>query len=121
MNSGLLSRSCGAGVFGEQAAAIEKSGMPRRFINRNNVKRADGVGDSLLVNDHDRFGMDGNKILMRHTDFLAAGQLQSERMKTVLQPASDLFDNHARNLAPPKIESILQLQIRVRHRAERRR
>lgn len=70
------------------------------------MQRADGVGDSFLVNHHDRLGMNSDKILMRHADPLAARQLQRERMKAILQPASDLLDDHAGNLSFHARESI---------------
>ena len=73
--------------------------MPGCFLNRNHVQRADGGRDALLVYDHDDFGMDGDEILMWHTDFPAAGQFQRERMESVLQPTSDLFNDHRINLS----------------------
>ena len=72
--------------------------MPLGLVNRNNMQRADGVRNALLVNDHDELGMDGDVVPMRHADFFAARQFERERMKTVLQPAFDLLNNHGRNL-----------------------
>ena len=40
-------------------------------------------------------GWERNEILMWNTEFPAIGQLQSERLKTVMQPVSNLFDEHA--------------------------
>ena len=64
------------------------------------MQRIDGVRNSLLVNDHDDFGMERNKILMRHTELLAIGQLQSEGLEPIVQPVSNLFDEHAAKLPP---------------------
>ncbi len=62
------------------------------------MQRIDGVRNSLLVNDHNNFGMERDKILMRHPEFPPIGQLQSEGLKTVMQPVSNLFDKHAAKL-----------------------
>jgi hypothetical protein len=74
--------------------------MPSHFINRNNMQRADGVRNPLLVNDHNELGMDGNEVPMRHPDFFAAGKLQRERLKAVLQPAFNPFNYHTREISP---------------------
>jgi hypothetical protein len=81
--------------------------VTRRFSNRNNVERADRVRNPLLVDDHDRFRMEGDEVLMRHADFPATGKLQRERMKAVLQPTPDLFDDHGVRLASRPSTAIL--------------
>ena len=92
--------------------------MARRFINGNDVNRIDGVRNSLLIYDHNDFGMERDEIFVRHAEFLAVPQLQRERMKTILQAASDLLNNHGGNVSSRRTNSILQLQPRIRHRAE---
>jgi hypothetical protein len=74
--------------------------MPRGFVDRDDVERADGVGNALLINHHNGFGMHGNKVLVRYANLFAAGQFQRERAKSVLESASDLLDDHATNLPP---------------------
>ncbi len=83
--------------------------MARRLSNGNDMKRIDGVRNSLPVNHHDDFWMERNKILMRHPEFPPIGQLQSEGLKSVMQPVSNLFDEHAANLP------VTQAQINVFH------
>ena len=93
--------------------------MASSFVNGNNVKRADGVRNPLLVDDDNGLGMNSDETLVRHTNLLAARQFQRKRMKAILQPASDLLDNHGRNFPPQNLEATLQLQPHIRHRTER--
>ena len=72
------------------------------------MKWADGAGDSLLIYDHNSFWVNSDKVLVRHAYLFATRQFQRERMKAILQPASDLLDNHAGNLPPRTNESMLQ-------------
>ena len=71
------------------------------------MKGIDRVGNSFSIDDHDNFVMERDEIFVRHTELLAVRQFQSERMKTILQPASDLFDDHGRNLLLHENESML--------------
>ena len=55
----------------EEICRAERLSSLCGFVNRNDVKRIDGVGNAFLINDHDNFGMKGDEILMRHAILLA--------------------------------------------------
>ena len=88
----------------------------RGFVNRNDVKWIDGVGNPFLINDHDNLGMEGDEILMGHAIFLTVRQFQRERVKSIVKPFSDLLDYHLCNLPPGGYESRLQTESPVRRR-----
>ena len=98
--------------------AVRES-VARRFINRNDVKRTDGMRNPFLVYDDNGFWMNRDEILVRHTNLFAARQFQRERVKAVFKPALYLFDNHGDTLLLRFPDATSQLQIRIRHRAER--
>ena len=79
-------------MWKQSASSI--SVVARRLINGYNMKRTDRVGDSLLVYDDHDFWMESDEILVRHAQLLSIRQFQGERMKAILQTASDLINNH---------------------------
>ena len=91
--------------------------MPRRLVNRDNVKWTDGVRDAFFSYDHNCLGMNSDEILMRHSNLFSTRQFQGERMKTVLQPTSDLLDTHGDDLASGFIEAMLILVLSPRRRS----
>ena len=74
-NSSISPLAMGRSTIFKQTSTAYAAGsmMPLGLVNRNDVQRADGVRNALLINDHDELGMDGDVVPMRHADFFAAG------------------------------------------------
>jgi hypothetical protein len=75
------------------------------------VQRIDGVRNAFLIDDHENFRVQGDKILMRNAISFTVRQRQRERVKSITQPLSDLLDYQDCNLPPGGGESRLHAQI----------
>lgn len=84
-----------------------------RVRNGDNVDGIDRVGDALAVNDHDHLGVKSDEIRMRHGELAPVGEMQAERMKTVVQPLADLTDNHDAKLGrlPAPFNVVVRLRL----------
>jgi len=64
------------------------------FIECHDMKRIDGMGDALLVDDHDHLWMHCDKVSMRHRISPSTGQFECERMKSLVEPLPKPINDH---------------------------
>jgi hypothetical protein len=56
----------------------------------------DGVGDLVLINKQNDFGMHGYEIAMGNQQFAPIGKTKREGLETFIEPFSNLISNHTR-------------------------
>lgn len=74
-----------------------------RLVQTEYMNGVNGVGHTLLINNHDSFGVEGDEVSVWHQERPTVGQLKGKRLKSVLKPLLYLLDHHGATLASLRI------------------
>ena len=85
----------GARACCPQHATSSVSVGRRQFVNRDDVNGADGHGQLVVINHHNRLGRHGNEVTVRNFKAPAIGETKRKGDKSVFEPFLDLINHFA--------------------------